>query len=324
MFSHRFRAFILHVCAWIVFVLVVWLTSNERILLWFLPLIIVDLWYALCLGFMLRLPVARENTPPPDEWIWEEYEVKGYPVRWLKKEIDPSKPLAILIHGWNSRAANMIGRSDLYELRGYNCILFEMRAHGGNKTVPHWAAMHVCHDVETILSVFDERGWLDNGFIVHGHSLGGFVAQRVLRTEMTYSSKARGMILESPVTSYEYINNQTCEFLKIPTILHKPLMRRLLKYYNSLNPQEFHVNSIDFLSTPNWGLPRCSTLLVQSMHDQTLGTIHADLLINVHSERETDFQYHIVEHLKHSHEKKNAHRDNLIEQWMDEQSLFFS
>ena len=104
MFSHRFRAFILHVCAWIVLVLVVWLTSNERILLWFLPLIVVDLWYTLCLGFMLRLPVARENTPPPDEWIWEEYEVKGYPVRWLKKEIDPSKPLAILIHGWNSRA----------------------------------------------------------------------------------------------------------------------------------------------------------------------------------------------------------------------------
>ena len=44
---------------------------------------------------------------------------------------------------------------------------------------PHWAAMHVCHDFETILSVFDERGWLDNGFIIHGHSLGGFVSFNV-------------------------------------------------------------------------------------------------------------------------------------------------
>jgi len=324
MFSHRFSAFTIHVCAWFSIVVAVLITSNEWILLWLLPLILIDLWYALCLGLMLRLPLARENSSPPNGWIWEEYGVKGYPVRWLKKEIDPTKPLAILIHGWNSRASNMTGRSDLYELRGYNCILFEMRAHGGNKTVPHWAAMHVCHDLETILTIFDERGWLSNGFIVHGHSLGGFVAQRVLRTEMTYSSKAKGMILESPVTSYEYINNQTCTFLKIPTILHKPLMRRLLRYYNRLNPQEFHVNSIDFLSTPNWGLPDCSTLLIQSMHDQTLGRLHADLLINVHSKRKTDFQYHIVEQLNHSHEKNNSIRDDLIEQWMDEHSLFFS
>ncbi len=324
MFSHRFRAFILHVFAWSFFFVFVYFSSNQWVIVWVLPLFFIDLWYALCLGFMLRLPVARENTPSPDGWEWNEYEVKGYPVRWLMKEMDSSKPLALLIHGWNSRASNMIGRSYLYESRGYNCILFEMRAHGGNKKVPHWAAMHVCHDLETILTIFDERGWLDNGFIVHGHSLGGFVAQRVLRSEMKYSGKARGMILESPVTSYEYINNQTCEFLKIPKMLHKPLMRRLLRYYNMLNPQEFHVKSIDFLSTPHWGLPECSTLLIQSMYDQTLGTIHADLLIKIHSERDTDFNYHIVEELKHSHEKENAYRDELIQRWMEEKSLFFA
>ena len=323
MFSHRFSAFMLHLCAWFSFVLAITLSSNQWFLVWIAPLLLIDLWYALCLGFMLRLPVSRENIPPPQGWVWEEYTVNDYPVRWLKKEVDNKKPLAILIHGWNSRASNMIGRSELYESMGYNSILFEMRAHGGNRKVPHWAAMHVCHDLETILAMFDERGWLENGFIVHGHSLGGFVAQRVLRSEMAYSEKARGLILESPVTSYEYINNQTCEFLKIPKVFHKPLMTRLLRYYNKLNPEEFRVDSIDFLSTPHWGLPNCPTLLVQSMYDHTLGTIHADLLIQIHSQRVTDFNYHIVEQLKHSHEKKNAYRDKLIHQWMDEKSLFF-
>ena len=86
MFSHRFRAFILHVCAWITFVLVVWLTSTNG----FSVVFSIDCYrFVVCIvsRFMLRLPVARENTPPPDEWIWEEYEVKGYPVRWLKKKL---------------------------------------------------------------------------------------------------------------------------------------------------------------------------------------------------------------------------------------------
>ncbi|MGB1486989.1 MAG: alpha/beta hydrolase family protein [Candidatus Poseidoniaceae archaeon] len=324
MFSHRFSAFAFHVFVWLVVATVLVYVSDLWIFIVLLPIILIDLWFALCLGFMLRLPAARNNIDAPEGWIWEYFDIKGYPVRWLHQTIDSDKPLAILIHGWNSRASNMLGRTELYLNAGFNCVLFEMRAHGGNKSVPHWAAMHVCNDLEVVLSLFMERGWLNNGFIVHGHSLGGFVAQRVLRPELETSKKALGMILESPVTSYEYINNQTCDYLRIPKSLQKPMMKRLLGYYNRLNPSVYYVESIDFLRTPNWGLPRCPTLLVQAKHDSTLGEIHAELLINVHSSMDSNFKYHIVENLKHSHEKRNSTRDEFIRQWMNEESLIFA
>jgi len=323
MMVHRHTAFALHLILWIVVSTFLLLFGHMVIIAFALPLIIVDLWLALCLGFMLRLPVQRQNNQPPVNWKWEEYMIMDYPVRWLSKTIDVDKPLAILIHGWNSRAANMIGRGDLYEKLGYNVILFEMRAHGGNKRVSNWAALQVCYDLEQVLQLFQKRGWLSKGFIVHGHSLGGFVAQRVLRDEMETSKHALGTILESPVTSYEYINNQTCEYLKIPKFLRKYMMNRLIKYYNKLNPSVFQAQNLDHLSTPEWGLPNCPTLLVQAKHDSTLGTKHSGLLIDVHSNLDTDFTFHIVENLKHAYESKNDVRDSLIRNWMEEKSLFF-
>ena len=45
-------------------------------------------------------------------------------------------------------------KGDLYEQLGYNVILFEMRAHGGNKRVSNWAALQVCYDLEQVLQLF--------------------------------------------------------------------------------------------------------------------------------------------------------------------------
>ena len=102
------------------------------------------------------------------------------------------------------------------------------------------------------------------------------------------------------------------------------MMNRLLRYYNLLNPSHFAVSSITMLSTPEWGMPSCPTLLVQAKFDATLGRKHADLLIDVHNNRQTEFKYHIVEDLKHAYEKNNSTRDSLISKWMEEHSLLFS
>ena len=324
MISHRFSAFLAHAFAWTLITIGLVISSNSIYIVFLAPIILIDLWFALCLGFMLRLPTIRKDVEAPPGWEWESMDVQGYPVRWLKSDWNPNKPLAILIHGWNSRASNMMGRSALFHELGYNCVLFEMRAHGGNKRVPHWAAMHVCHDLEKVLIQFEHRGWLKNGFLVHGHSLGGFVAQRVLRPELNTSKNALAVILESPVTSYEYINNQTCDYLKIPKKLQRPMMRRLLRYYNQLNPPQYQVPSIEFLKTPEWGLPQCPTILIQAKHDATLGLKHAQLLIDVHTNSQSEFTYHIVEELKHSYEQENDVRNELIRTWLEEHSLFFS
>ena len=324
MLPRRYLVFYKHALLWALICILIGILLSPVYFVLLIPLAIVDLWLSICLGLMFRVPTKRTNKQPSGGWVYETFMVDQYPVRWLLKQIDESKPLAILIHGWNSTATNMIGRSELYERLGYNVVLFEMRAHGGNQPVEHWAAMHICYDLERVLQMFNQRGWLSNGFIVHGHSLGGFVAQRVLRPDIETSANALGMILESPVTSYEYINNQSSEYLRIPQFLHKFMMHRLLNFYNVLNSEQYAIRSIEDLSTPNWGFPTCPTLLVQAKHDSTLGTKHAQLLIDIHHTHESNFKYHIVDDLKHANEARNAVRDRLIRTWMDEQSLFFA
>ena len=324
MLPKRYLAFYKHALLWFVVGGTCWIFFTSVYIALLIPLALVDLWLSFCLGLMFRVPVKRANKQPPIGWEFETFVVDEYPVRWLSKQIDEEKPLAILIHGWNSTASNMIGRSDLYEDLGYNVVLFEMRAHGGNQPVEHWAAMHICYDLECVLKEFNQRGWLSNGFIVHGHSLGGFVAQRVLRPEIETSAKALGMILESPVTSYEYINNQSSEYLRIPQFLHKFMMYRLLNFYNVLNSEQYAIRSIEDLSTPKWGFPTCPTLLVQAKHDSTLGAKHAQLLIDVHRNRDSNFKYHIVDDMKHANEATNTVRDQLIRTWMNKESLFFA
>ena len=325
MFIKRFRPFLFHLGSWILIFLTVLIIPLDvtLILIGFVPIVIVDLWLSFTLGLMLRLPIKRTMSEHPAHLISEELDIDGYPVRWLRTPIDEAKPLAILIHGWNSRALNMEGRSQIYLESGYNVLLFEMRAHGGNKPVDHWAAMHVCHDFEKVLEMYSSRGWLDNGFIVHGHSMGGFIAQRGLRVDLETSQNLKGVILESPVTSYSLINNRTCEILRIPNILHPWMMKRLLRHYNSMNHYQYQISDIEFLESPSWGLPKAPTLLIQAKIDKTLGQKHWRHLVDVHSKVDSNFTFHIVDELKHSQERTNKGRDRLILDWMDEESLFF-
>mgnify|MGYP001586431370 CR=1 FL=1 len=325
MLVKRFQPFLVHLFLWnclILFALISPIMPSLIILI-SIPFALIDLWLCFTLGLMLRLPKQRQNTEIRENWISEEKVIDGYPVRWLRTSIDGDKPLAILIHGWNSRPINMEGRSKIFLDSAYNVLLFEMRAHGGNLPVDHWAAMHVCHDFEEVLKIYSNNGLLDNGFIVHGHSMGGFIAQRGLRPELETSKNLKGLVLESPVTSYSLINNATCKVLRIPASLHPWMMKRLLRHYNSMNKDRYTVTDVEFLESPQWGLPDAPTLLIQAKHDSTLGQGHWKHLVDVHSRHDSNFEYHIVEELKHSQERSNEGRDELISDWMEKESLIF-
>ena len=325
MLLKRFQPFLVHVFLWFCLILFALFSPIKSfwIILISIPIALIDLWLSFTLGLMLQLPKERQVTDASEHWISEEQVVDGYPVRWLRTLIDDSKPLAIFIHGWNSRPINMEGRSKIFLDSGYNVLLFEMRAHGGNIPVDHWAAMHVCHDFEEVLKLYSSKGWLDNGYIVHGHSMGGFIAQRGLRPELETSKNLKGLILESPVTSYSLINNATCKVLRIPSMFRPWMMKRLLRHYNSMNTEQYRVDDVEFLESPLWGLPDTPTLLVQAKHDSTLGQEHWKHLVDVHSRHDSNFEYHIVEKLKHSQERSNEGRDTLISNWMNKESLFF-
>ena len=126
MTSHRFSAFFAHAVTWIFITLGLVASSNTFFVVLLAPIIVIDMWFALCLGFMLRLPTIREDVEAPTGWEWESIDIQGYPVRWLKQDWNPNRPLAILIHGWNSRAPNMVGRSVLFQDLGYNLSLIHI------------------------------------------------------------------------------------------------------------------------------------------------------------------------------------------------------
>ena len=132
MYVKRFQPFLVHLGLWIVFYISIFSIKIDLtlLLLFLLPITVADLWLAFTLVLMLRLPRRRSVSEIPHGWISEEQDVDGYPVRWLRTSIDDDKPLAILIHGWNSRAANMDGRAKIFIELGFNVLSFEMRAHG--------------------------------------------------------------------------------------------------------------------------------------------------------------------------------------------------
>ena len=72
------------------------------------------------------------------------------------------------------------------------------------------------------------------------------------------------------------------------------------------------------------GLTSSPTILIQAKHDTTLGLKHAQLLIDVHTNAQSEFTYHIVEELRHSYEQENVVRNELIRTWLEGHSLFFN
>ena len=83
--SHRFSAFFVHAFAWILIAIGLIVSSNTLFIVLLAPIILIDMWFALCLGFMLRLPTIRKDVEAPAGWEWESIDVQGYPVRWLKE-----------------------------------------------------------------------------------------------------------------------------------------------------------------------------------------------------------------------------------------------
>ena len=93
MTSHRFSAFFIHAIAWTVITIGLVVSSNMLFIVLLAPIILIDMWFALCLGFMLRLPTIRKDVEAPAGWEWESIDVQGYPVRWLKREWDRTNRL---------------------------------------------------------------------------------------------------------------------------------------------------------------------------------------------------------------------------------------
>ena len=82
MTSHRFSAFFIHAIAWTVITIGLVVSSNMLFIVLLAPIILIDMWFALCLGFMLRLPTIRKDVEAPqvgngNQWTYKATQCVG-------------------------------------------------------------------------------------------------------------------------------------------------------------------------------------------------------------------------------------------------------
>lgn len=236
---------------------------------------------------------------------------------------DQIRPLVIIVHGWRSGASSMLGRAENYIKLGFHVILFELPGHGKSQSVSKWTAGHA----STTFNDFYEHLGSDfdmqyvNGIYFHGHSMGGFVLLRFDKLVSNNNSKINGYILESPMTCYSMIFQESLETLKIPKIAENLFWSRLCSHFNKVNPKIMDVTELSDVDTPKWGIIRNNCLVIQAEHDNRLGLGHYHQLVK-HQQEVTGyvFKHHLVADLTHAGARINQNRDALISQWIDEVS----
>lgn len=232
-------------------------------------------------------------------------------------------PLILMIHGWRSSSSSMLGRAEIYLKRGFHVAIMELPGHGSAEGVKKWNAgvpvrnlIHLFQNLDKICDIS-----LISKIYFHGHSMGGFVFLRFSReiSNQEHSDLVEGYILESPLTCYSEIFEESCRMLFVPKFVKPLFWNRLKFHFNAINPGFEKISSTMDVDVPIWGLPSKPTLVVQAANDERLGQIHHRNLVDAfnntgNSELLSDI---VIDDLTHAGARNNSNRDNAIEQWLD-------
>jgi len=225
---------------------------------------------------------------------------------FLQKE---KSDLVIFLHGWQSASSRFGNRMDIFRERGFHTLVMDTRGHGASSSTFEWTAGKIIDDFKEIMEILD-RSKINNVHL-YGHSLGGFVTLGIQnkRHDGWWKGKISSVILESPMTAYSPILKEMSgkfSFLE-------PYMKKLaLNGFKKIHPEVSDLKWED-IDVPNWGLPKCPTLLLQAENDTRLGREHYDLLMNC----DIDIEAHLISSLTHSRNNINEERDNLIIDWIE-------
>lgn len=100
---------------------------------------------------------------------------------WVREHTESEgRPWAMLIHGSGSAADSMEERGNFYFDRGYNVMLVEIRGFGRSTrsdTISEMQELHAVSDIQSALVyLMDQKNVNPGEVLVHGYSLGGFLA----------------------------------------------------------------------------------------------------------------------------------------------------
>ena len=258
-----------------------------------------------------------------EPWLELIADCRGVEARAMLNRRDESAPLLLMIHGWKSSAESVRERAEWFCDQGWHALIVEMPGHGKAMTVEKWTAIRVVEHTVELMSALDSLlpPQEITEIIYYGHSMGGFVGLNLSKRidNLPWGHKIKGWILESPMTKYSMIYEDSIRRNKIPKILHSSIQKRLFTQFSALHPQENPIHSLMELDVPIWGLPQQPTLILQAEVDTVLGRSHYDLLVSsmVGAGREKILTTHLIEDLPHSGARNNSARNHHIEQWLE-------
>lgn len=286
-------------------------------------ILLVDILVEFIVIQIFKQPTDKKPSIENESWTELTVNCRGVEARALLNRGNDSGRLLLVVHGWKGSAESVRERAEWFCQQGWHALIVEMPGHGLAMPVNKWTAIRVVeHTVELMKS-------LDNiippkeitDIVYYGHSMGGFVGINLSKTIEQYSwgHKLRGWILESPMTKYSMVFNDSMSEMKIPIILHQLVKKRFFSHLNRLHPNEKPIESLTELDVPTWGLPKRPTLVIQAADDNVLGREHYDLLISSMSDagREELLTTHLLQHLPHAGARTDKVRSDIVEEWIN-------
>ena len=285
--------------------------------------LLINLFIEYIIIQIFRKPDFQKPSIEIEPWVELDVDCRGVKARAMLNRRDESAPMLLMIHGWKSSAESVRERAEWFCEQGWHALIIEMPGHGKAMPVEKWTAIRVIEHTVELMGALDRLLSSEDitEIVYYGHSMGGFVGLNLSKRidNLPWGHKIKGWILESPMTKYSMIYEDSIRRNKIPKVLHSSIQKRLFAQFSALHPQENPIHSLMELDVPIWGLPQQPTLILQAEVDTVLGRTHYDLLVSsmVDAGRENILTTHLIEDLPHTGARTNLTRNYHIEQWLE-------
>ena len=293
-----------------------------------LGVLVLYLLWLLYITTMARLSfrAPSKRKLPIEDAFWQAVDVSTRlgEIRFYRSPTRPNADTAILVHGWSSGATRMTGRAKAFTDAGLNTILVDLPSHGASASLRFWSAEGSVSMLIEGLNRLNQQSADHFGkrLFYFGHSMGGFVGLRLSkrRGELDLDGVWSGWVMESPMTGYSEIFDETCRLLRLPQLFRWSLETRVLRKLCALNPHS-DVRCLGDADMPVWGTLTEPTLLLQAANDERLGNTHHERLVG-EMKRSTSvpFEAHMLDTLTHSGAHDHAERHALVASWLTAQT----
>jgi pimeloyl-ACP methyl ester carboxylesterase len=159
------------------------------------------------------------NATPADyglsaEDLWVEAEPGVWLCGWhVETKRTPARGTIVLLHGHGSCKESMLGLAQAFSERGYNCLLYDSRAHGQSGGRFCTYGYYERRDVSRVLDEGERRYGPLGPVAIFGNSLGGAVALQTLPID----SRIRcGVVASSFATLREIIHDYMEHYSGVP------------------------------------------------------------------------------------------------------------